>query len=106
MHLAWKTASEDKAHDFYLWLNDDTFINPDTIAHVLACSEGKNHQALICEFLCSEADKSKTTYGGRFNGVLLSPNGKMQKTDTVNGNVVLVPKEIYASVGILDPVFL
>ncbi|WP_289036995.1 glycosyltransferase family 2 protein [uncultured Zobellia sp.] len=105
MHLAWKTAAQTKAYDFYLWLNDDTFIAPDTLTHVLECSDETNNNALICGFLSSEKDESCVTYGGRSKGVLLKPNGALQETDTVNGNVVLVPKIIYDSVGMLDPVF-
>lgn len=26
MHLAWETAAQTKEYDFYLWLNDDTFM--------------------------------------------------------------------------------
>lgn len=105
MHLAWETAAQTKEYDFYLWLNDDTFIYPDTLAHLLECSQEKEDKALICGFLCSENDVQKTTYGGRYKGTLLKPNGTLQKTDTINGNVVLVPQTIYKEVGMLDPVF-
>ncbi|WP_209402385.1 glycosyltransferase family 2 protein [Pseudozobellia sp. WGM2] len=105
MHLAWETAAQTKNYDFYLWLNDDTFVYPDTLTHLLKCSQEKEDKALICGFLCSENDAQKTTYGGRFKNMLLDPNGEMQLVDRVNGNVVLVPQAIYKEAGQLDPVF-
>lgn len=105
MQKAWKAAANARDYDFYLWLNDDTYINPDTINHLIDCSKSKEHQAVICGFLCSAFDSYKTSYGGRANGRQLNPNGMMQEVSLINGNVVLVPKPIYEKIGTLDPCF-
>ena len=105
MHLAWQTACQTKNYDYYLWLNDDTFIYTDTIAHLLHCSYEADNKALICGILCSETDNNKTTYGSWTKGKLSNANGEMQEADIINGNVVLVPKIVYNSVGMLDPIF-
>ncbi|CAM4099605.1 glycosyltransferase family 2 protein [Zobellia roscoffensis] len=105
MHLAWQTALQEGDYDFYLWLNDDTFVNSDTIAHLLECSLEKGNEALVCGLLCSADDSNTTTYGSWMKGELISPNGEIQEADIINGNVVLIPKIICKSVGILDPVF-
>ncbi|SHJ61376.1 glycosyltransferase family 2 protein [Pseudozobellia thermophila] len=105
MHLAWETAAQTKDYDFYLWLNDDTFLYTDALAHVLECSEEMGHKALVSGFLCSERDANKTTYGSWVNDKMIDPIGTIQKVDIINGNVVLVPKVIYKEVGQLDPVF-
>ena len=32
MYTAWEEATKRKEYDYYLWLNDDTFIYPDSIS--------------------------------------------------------------------------
>lgn len=34
MYTAWKEATKRKEYDYYLWLNDDTFIYPDSISRL------------------------------------------------------------------------
>ncbi len=105
MHLAWKTAAEKQHNDFYLWLNDDSYLYENALQEIISCSEKMQHNALICGFLCSVSYPYKTTYGGSTNSGKLTPNGAMQAATLINGNVVLVPAGIYNSVGLIDPIF-
>lgn len=105
MHLAWKTASEKHPYNFYLWLNDDTYLYESALKELITCSENMEHKALICGFLSSEIDSFKTTYGGSTLSKKLNPNGDFQNTALINGNVVLIPSVIFNSVGLIDPIF-
>lgn len=104
MFLAWSEA-EKKNFDFYLWLNDDTFLFESSLQTLLLSSERMLNQAIIVGSTCSEKTKM-VSYGGRTsNGVLLVPNGKVQQCTHINGNTVLVPRYVYSKVGKLDPIF-
>jgi len=105
MHLAWKVATETNFFDYYLWLNDDTFLFENAIKKKLEAAEETQNQAAICGSTFSLESK-KISYGGNSKeGILLLPNGKLQETYSFNGNVVLIPRFVYDRVGILDPIF-
>jgi GT2 family glycosyltransferase len=102
MYKAWKTASSYKVYDYYLWLNDDTYLFQNSITELIECSLARNNQSVIVGFTCSESNKDSVTYGGRTNGGLLVPNGMVQSCDYFNGNIVLVPRIIFERVGNLE----
>ena len=62
MYTAWEEATKRKEYDYYLWLNDDTFIYPDSISRLLNDSISVKDEAIICGATCSEKD-GKPTYG-------------------------------------------
>lgn len=103
MHLAWKTASSMKEFDYYLWLNDDTFLEKKALQILL---QKKFVSAIVCGTTKSQLEQ-KATYGGYTNKPrkLVMPNGHYQKSDYCNGNCVLVPKEVFLRLGNLDPIF-
>jgi GT2 family glycosyltransferase len=104
MHLAWKTAVERKHHDFYLWLNDDTFVFPDAVQEMLACYD-LGGEAIICGSTSTEKTK-EFSYGGRtMDEKILIPNGQLQQCQIMNGNFVLISNAITKEVGIIDPIF-
>lgn len=105
MHLAWQTASKTKGFDYYLWLNDDTFLFEGAIQNLLNGAQLSNNKAAIIGSTFS-LETNKISYGGNSKeGNLLEPNGSLQETYSFNGNVVLIPKWVCAKVGILDPIF-
>jgi GT2 family glycosyltransferase len=104
MHLAWVTAAKTKKYDFYLWLNDDVVLFPESILELLKTNCSKP-DSIVCGSVCSEID-GNITYGGTNElGNLIVPNGNAQKCSYFNGNVVLVPKSTYNIVGNIDPIF-
>jgi GT2 family glycosyltransferase len=106
MYLAWETAVKAKAYDYYLWLNDDTCLYPNAISELIACSENENNKHIICGSTCSSNDNGKITYGGRdVKGNLIKPDGARQYCHHFNGNIVLIPKQVFLIVGTNDPVF-
>lgn len=115
MRLAFGKAIKDK-FDFYLWLNDDTLLYPNAIRILmnthLYIKEKEGHEGIITGATQSPIT-GETTYGGQnthgllkllsFN--LISPNGKPQSCDVINGNCVLIPSAIAEKVGNLDEKF-
>lgn len=106
MHLAWKVASKNK-YDFYLWLNDDVILNKDSF-QILWSNYKVLNQNCIISGVCASED-GFTTYGGYIlknkKNFRLQPQGKPIICDFFNGNIVLVPKEVFNKVGNLDPIF-
>ena len=106
MHLAWTTAAKIKDYDFYVWLNDDTILYPNSILTLIETSESENNRSIICGSTCETDNPNKITYGGRNSkGTLLQPNGQKQLCVEINGNIVWIPKYVYSVVGINDPTF-
>jgi len=103
MHLAWQTAVNAKDFDYYLWLNDDTFLNKTAVQTLY---QKNNSQAIVCGTTQSQKHQ-KASYGGysKKPRKLIIPNGKYQRIDYCNGNCVLIPRDVYQKLGLLDPVF-
>ena len=103
MHKAWETAAKTKDFDYYLWLNDDTFLVKEAIANLL---QKTFSNAIVCGATQSFEDKT-ITYGGfkKNPDRLIIPNGTFQELDYCNGNCVLIPRAVFRLVGNLDPVF-
>lgn len=104
MNLAWNEATEVNP-DFYLWLNDDTFLFENSLHSLLESSFQKENQSIIVGSTVSE-NNNEITYGGRNrNGKLIKPNGELQMCNHFNGNIVLIPKSVFEKNGYLDSTF-
>jgi len=101
MYTAWSEA-EKYDYDFYLWLNDDTYIFPDILAIMLENSAKKNHKAMIVGASCDPNDHSTTSFGADWKFKALFPNGELQQCDSFGGNFVLIPRFVYEKCGKLD----
>lgn len=105
MYTAWETAAETKDYDFYLWLNDDTFVYSTMLTTLLKVSEEKNNRAIIIG-VTQSLNHSQPTYGGRLdNGKIPVPNGAAVEVTHFNGNIVLIPMYVYHILGNLDYYF-
>lgn len=105
MHLAWEIAAKSNRYDYYILLNDDTFLLPNAIEELLACAIETNNNAIVCASFCGKETQS-FTYGGRDKaGVAVVPNGKIQNCFSINGNCLLIPQKVYDEIGNLDPIF-
>ena len=105
MYAAWEAAIAVADYDYYLWLNDDTFIYNDTIARLLESSERHSNSAIIVGSTSAVGDTSKITYGGWIKGKLQTGVSEEQKCQTINGNIVLIPKSVYVVLGTNDPIY-
>jgi GT2 family glycosyltransferase len=103
MHLAWETASATKDYDYYMWLNDDTFLFKNAI-EILMFEIFPN--SIVCGITKSSISDN-ISYGGYLNNsnLLLVPNGFYQNVDYCNGNCVLIPRNIFNKLGNLDLFF-
>lgn len=103
MYLAWQKASLTKDYDYFMWLNDDTFLFKNAMEILM-------FKLLPNSIICGVTKSSITgriTYGGRLNksNNLLIPNGYYQNVDYCNGNCVIVPRNVFNKLGNLDPIF-
>lgn len=104
MYKAWEAAAKNKDYDFYLWLNDDTYIYINAIQSVLKCAYYTDEKSIICGVTCS-ISTGEVTYSAYYRKKKLIPNGSLQKCDTICGNFVLVPQYVYKKIGMLDWTF-
>lgn len=102
--------------EFYLWLNDDTVLYSDAIARAISTYQSlQNREELLSVIVGSTCDPhtNTLTYGGMVQKhwwhplkfQLLQPSEEPQRCHTMNGNFVLIPREIGKIVGNLDPNF-
>ncbi|MBN1126160.1 MAG: glycosyltransferase family 2 protein [Sedimentisphaerales bacterium] len=116
MRFAWTEAMKED-YDAYLWLNDDTILLSGAFETMLAtacevrASEG--HDGIIVGS-CRDPKTGKHTYGGRIKRNRRSrlpdqprlPGDRVLPCDTMNGNLVLVPREVVTRLGNLSPEFI
>lgn len=105
MLAAWKKAYKTKDYDFYLWLNDDTFLYDNAISTLINASQITEYKSLIVGTTSSTSDSNKITYGGKYNNKMIKPNGHLQECNWINGNIVLIPKYVFHIVGMNDPIY-
>lgn len=105
MYEAWREAEKGN-YDYYMWLNDDTFLTSDAISRLYEESKKHNDKAIIVGSTIS-SNSDDVTYGGRTKSGKLLDNIETATTcDTFNGNIVLIPKYAYQIIGKNDPIFL
>jgi len=100
MHLAWETASSYKDYDYYMWLNDDTYLFNNAIKNLFTDFYPNS-------IVCGTTKSIDITYGGflKKDKKLINPNIHYQNADYCNGNCVLVPRNVFRKLGNLDPFF-
>lgn len=101
MRLSWDKASEAHDYDFYFWLNDDTMLLDGAIEDMFrdlhACGNA------IIAGAVSELESNNVCYGGTDEGGVITPDGHPRRVRChLNGNVLLVPKEVYLKIGKID----
>lgn len=102
MIKAWETAAKSHDYNYYIWMNDDTYIFDGSIDLLLTSSKKQNDQAIIVGASCDPNNYDVTTFGADFNRTPIYPNGKIQEIDSFGGNFVLVPKYVFHKIGMLD----
>ncbi len=116
MRVAWETAL-DSNYDFYLWVNDDSMIFPDTVLKLV-----KTYKDLSLQFpnvgaivgTMTDPHSNVPTYGGRLFhskftplkiGDVIVPKNIPQQCDMMNGNLTLIPAASVEKIGILSDRF-
>lgn len=108
MRLAWEKAMKSD-HDYFLWLNDDTILYTNAVQMLIDTSKKVDGSAeparsIIVGSTCDPVTGLRT-YGGHVwdNGPIpVIPADDVQACDTMNGNIVLIPKIVANSVGNID----
>ena len=112
MRMAFAAALKEP-FDAFLFLNDDTVLYEDALDRLAACARSwriANSPAIVVGSTKSPGSEEQT-YGGivlRSRGFALKLEKVLPDTsqpvtcDTMNGNIVLIPKEIAEVVGNLD----
>lgn len=115
MHLAFKKAIQH-GYDYYLWLNDDTFLYPEAIKKLINTSNQLISTGIEKSIIIGSTQDEKTkdlSYGGMLKGSAIhplkykavEPGEEAKQCETMNGNCVLIPKRIVELVGNLDESF-
>lgn len=103
--------------DYVLWLNDDTFITRSAIQELLdaeaRCAAGAGNAVVVAGTTCDNST-GVLTYGGvkfpiwwkRTTPCVVEPTDNDVECETMNGNIVLVPRAIYLKVGNLEADFI
>lgn len=104
MRMAWSQALATASFDYFLWLNDDTFLLPGAFQNIW-----KDYlnigRPVVLTAACSIPGAKQFSYGGHGSGSPISPNGKPQEVTFINGNVVLIPSFVVDKIGIISPVY-
>lgn len=103
MRLAWDKAAEVNDYDYYLWLNDDLMLYPSAISLALDDLQ-KVGESVVIVGACAETEGvDKLSYGVPApGGGRIQPNGVVPEETPMagmNGNFVLIPRDVYYSVG-------
>ncbi|MGA9381060.1 MAG: glycosyltransferase family 2 protein [Phormidium sp.] len=115
--MRWAFDEAMKAgHDYYIWLNDDTTLDPDAFSRLLSTHRDliqKGKPDSIIAGSMRDPATGQPTYGGmvhfsRFRPlkfVPVEPGEEPLECDTVCGNCVLIPDIVAQKVGNIDPAF-
>lgn len=104
MIVAWEEAAK-KDYDYYLWLNDDTFLYDGSISRLVENSINHLDKAIMVGATCAGNNKNEITYGGWKRGMVIPDVSEEHQCETFNGNIVLIPKYVYYILGTNDPRF-
>ena len=116
MHKAFGEALKT-GFDYYLWLNDDTYLYRDSLETLLSTHEEIKAQAKAPSVVVAstrDPDTMEFTYGGYrkrigiinpvgFNSII--PGNRPIRCDTMCGNCVLIPNAVADIVGNLDSIY-
>lgn len=94
MRLAWDKAAAAQDYDYYLWLNDDAMLVEDALASLV--SDCEKTQSVVVGTFASDKRFSEVSYGATKR----LPTGQpIIAEKPMNGNLVLVPKDVFRKVG-------
>jgi len=107
MRKAWDAAAKGD-YDAYLWLNDDVALHDDALAVLEATLEegrredGRLGIAVGSTVSTDAAGNQRTSYGGMGPRGVESPGKTSRRIELFNGNIVLVSRDAYDTLGNLS----
>lgn len=99
MNKAWNAALNSNIHyDYFLWFNDDVILFEDALCILFRhITEGYIITGAFHDM------EGVVSYGGKKKGgFLIEPNGSLQEVDLMNGNLVVISREVCDKLGIID----
>ncbi|GLZ46963.1 acetylglucosaminyltransferase [Actinomycetospora sp. NBRC 106375] len=105
-------------YDYYLWMNDDTTLVDDGALELLLRTEQRLRQGgrgpVIVVGSTQHPETGELTYGGqtrpsrrrRLSWALVPPGDEPRQSETMNGNIVLVPRAVVRRIGNIDPAYI
>jgi GT2 family glycosyltransferase len=124
-HLYWNGGMRcalDQAmagdYDYYLWMNDDTTLVDNGVLALLLYTEQqlreRGHGPVILAGTTRHPQTGEPTYGGQvrlsprrpLRWTLMQPGSQPRRCETMNGNIVLVPRAVVQRVGNIDPAYI
>lgn len=102
MYTAWKKAADSSDYDYYLWLNDDTFLYIDAIQRLLSTNKEVKNGYIIVGSTCASYDNKIITYGGFNNRKLVTELNHPRRCEEINGNIVLISRHAFNILGFND----
>lgn len=116
MRLAFAEAI-NHGYDYYLWLNDDTLLEPQALNGLLNIHHDLSKSGNLNSIVIGSTKDPVTgqpTYGGAVQSKLwytkkfefVEPGQNIQKCETFLGNCVLIPNSVASKVGNIDSVFI
>lgn len=104
MLFAWQEAIKSD-FNFFIWLNDDTILYENALIDLFESYSNLKMDGIVIGSTIDPVS-NEFSYGGRCKkGIPIIPNGKLQKAQFINGNLVLISKKTYLDIGMLDPNF-
>ena len=104
-------------YDYYLWMNDDTTLVDDDVVALLVRTEEqireRGRAPAVVVGTTRHPTTAELTYGGHIRAThrrplkwtLVQPGSEPRRCETMNGNIVLVSREVIRRVGNIDPAF-
>lgn len=101
--------------DFYLWLNDDTYLYRQALTGLLQVAsdiQDNGKKEFVVVGSTQEYEGGKVNHGGVtisngwWSSKIVEPREHVVPCDTLNGNCVLISKALAVAVGNLDPIFI
>jgi GT2 family glycosyltransferase len=105
-------------YDYYLWMNDDTTLVDNGVLDLLLRTEQqlreRGRAPVIVAGTTRHPETGELTYGGhvrlshrrKLRWTQVPPGGEPRRCETMNGNVVLVPRAVVQRVGNIDPAYI
>ena len=107
-NLSWN-LSVKTSPDYYLLLNQDTYLEEDAIKNIMEISQAHDNNCLVVGKTCCP-QTGQITYGGRqfhprhkgYPGSLVD-SPQTTPVAFANGNILLIPKQVFKKIGMISP---
>lgn len=114
MNMAYGEALKHNL-DYYLWMNDDTFLFDDALERLLATHRDRTEKGMEKAIVlggCLDPRTRKFSYGGfqrvsrwTLKMIDVQPGEEPRQCTSNTGNCVLIPKSVAAVVGNIEPFY-